>query len=88
MNIQEFIGKSVRYDIESQQIYNNDNDQLLLDVRGWGAIQNLFEKGLIDTKKASDFQDEIGQFISDAINEKLKTTSKSPCSSCTGTSCI
>ncbi len=73
MDIKKFIGKSVRYDREGQQIYNADDNQLLLDVRGWGAIQNLFadKKGKIDINKAGDFQDDFGQFITDAINEKL-----------------
>ncbi len=49
--------------------------QLIGQIRGWGAIQNLFKdsKGAIDMKAAADFQDEIGNFIADAINEKLQT---------------
>ncbi len=41
----------------------------IVSVRGWGAIQHLFK-----TKKdQEEFQDELGKFIQDAINEKLKT---------------
>jgi hypothetical protein len=40
----------------------------VLSIRGWGAIQNMFPT----IKDASEFQDELGKFIADAINEKLE----------------
>jgi len=40
----------------------------VLSVRGWGAIQNMFPS----ITNAEEFQDELGKFIADAINEKLK----------------
>lgn len=40
---------------------------MIAEVRGWGAIQNLFKT----QKEAADFQDELGKFIADAINYKL-----------------
>jgi len=46
-----------------------DGHQMIAEVRGWGAIQNLFPD---DQTKAELFQDELGKFIADAINEKLK----------------
>jgi len=33
---------------------------MILDVRGWGAMQKLF-KG--NAQKASDLQDELGAFV-------------------------
>jgi hypothetical protein len=44
------------------------------EVRGWGAIQNLFKNkdGSIDFKKAEDFQDSLGVWIADAIQQKLE----------------
>lgn len=40
----------------------------VLSVRGWGAIQNMFPS----TEVAKEFQNELGKFIADAINEKLE----------------
>lgn len=66
------------YEPIGQQIWfttKNNGDQLLIDLRGWGAIQNLFSEGGKWPEgweiEAGKFQDEIGQFIADAINEKL-----------------
>ena len=48
--------------------------QMIGEVRGWGAIQNLFKNkdGSIDFKKAEDFQDGLGAWIADAIQQKLE----------------
>jgi len=40
----------------------------VLSVRGWGAIINMFP----DIESAAEFQDELGKFIAEAINEKLE----------------
>jgi hypothetical protein len=70
MTIQEFIGKAV-YDPTGTMIFAEQKTghmQYLLDVRGWGAIQNLFKT----VEEAEAFQDQIGRFVADAINEKLE----------------
>jgi hypothetical protein len=70
MKPQEFIGKKATYDKQGQMIFGEDAKegmQLLLDVRGWGAIQHLFKT----QEEAMKFQDEIGEWFVDAINEKL-----------------
>lgn len=60
MSIHDFIGEKVIYDKEGQMIFGTSiiNDkalQLLLEVRGWGAIQNLFKDGKsYDLKSASE----------------------------------
>lgn len=46
----------------------NSNYQMIAEVRGWGAIQQLFKHEI----EAAVFQDKIGQFIAEAINEKLE----------------
>ncbi len=79
--IVEFIGKKVTYEKNGQRIWGldkNDRHQLLLDLRGWGAIQNLFKdkKGALDEKAANKFQDELGEWIADAINQKLEKEKK------------
>ena len=71
MRVVEFIGEKVTYDQDGQIIWGENRKeelQWLLDVRGWGAIQNLFKT----QKEAMEFQDELGAWFVDAINEKLK----------------
>ena len=74
-HIKDFIGHRVSYDGYGTYIWgervNKDGEielQMLADVRGWGAIQNLFKTG----EEACAFQDSIGEFIAEAINEKLE----------------
>ena len=77
MKVIDFIGVKATYDEHGQYIWGVDKDgghQKLADLRGWGAIQNLFKTkdGLIDEEKAESFQDELGRWLVDAINEKLE----------------
>lgn len=76
MKVSDFIGKEASYDEYGQIIWgkdNNDKLQMIADVRGWGAIQHLFMngKGELDEVKATKFQDDLGRWIVEAINEKL-----------------
>lgn len=77
--IKTFINGKVTYDKEGQYFFINTpsgHQQMIAELRGWGHIQHMFEnkKGShIDVKKAEAFQDEIGQFVADAINEKIKS---------------
>ena len=76
MKPKDFIGEKATYDNHGQMIFGVNEKkemQLLLDVRGWGAIQNLFKN---NAQKAADFQDEMGAWFADAINEKLKRECK------------
>jgi hypothetical protein len=81
MKPKDFIGVKATYDEHGTQIYGNNKkgeQQLILEVRGWGAIQNLFNiKDKISLDKAGKFQDEVGQWFVDAINEKLKRENSS-----------
>lgn len=45
----------------------NSNYQMIAEIRGWGAIQQLFK----NEQDAAKFQDSMGKFIADAINEKI-----------------
>lgn len=75
MTVNDFIGLKVTYDADGQMIFGETKDgghQLLLDVRGWGTIKNLFGDGYGTMPKAEAFQDEVGQWFADAINEKLE----------------
>ena len=75
LTIKEYLG-TVYYDPSGQQIFSKDGEgdhiadmPQIIDVRGWGRLQNLFE----NYSEAAEFQDKVGQFIVDAINEKLET---------------
>jgi hypothetical protein len=85
-HIKSFIGERVYYDewgggyiwgvkkngVEMiAQVEDVEEGNSLVSVRGWGAIQNL--KNLPCTPE--EFQDHLGNFISDAINEKLERES-------------
>lgn len=69
-----FIGTAKYDEHGGGQIWGVDPNgglQMLADVRGWGAIQNLFKN---DLKLAAEFQDNLGKFFADAINEKVERT--------------
>lgn len=84
VKITDFINGKVEYDKFGGQYFwikdkywLKDKDgkiQMLAELRGWGAIQNLFKdkKGYIDIPNAAKFQDELGDFIAEAINEKIE----------------
>lgn len=75
IKITDYIKGKVKYDAYGGQYFWDNENNMIAELRGWGRIQNLFkdEKGQIDEKKAADFQDEVGEWIVEAINEKLKS---------------
>ncbi len=79
-----FLGKEAIYDDKSQKIWAKHADgglQMLADIRGWGAIQNLFKEkdGSINEFLATAFQDEMGEWITEAINEKMARENSTSC---------
>ena len=76
MTIADYFKGKVTYDNEGQYFWitkPNGEITMLGELRGWGRIQQFFKKnGQIDMKKAAAFQDEIGEFVAQAINEKLE----------------
>ncbi len=81
MEIINFLDGRFKYDDDGQFIWLVDSEgklQKIADLRGWGAIQNLFkgDKGIIDSDKASKFQDAIGEWIVNALNSKLEEEKK------------
>lgn len=71
MKLEEWL-KDIYYDPYGQYLWSlQDEDggsQMIGEVRGWGALQHLFKT----EDEASKFQDEVGKFIADAINEKIQ----------------
>jgi hypothetical protein len=76
MKIIDFIDGKVTYDNYGQYFWVNDaneGQQMLAELRGWGRIQNMFkDKGKYDLDAAEKFQDELGEWVASAINEKLE----------------
>jgi hypothetical protein len=75
MTIQEWL-KDVYYDEYGQYLWSKQSSdggsQLIGEVRGWGALQNEFNT----QEEATKFQDEVGKFIAEAINEKVQRLNK------------
>lgn len=78
MKIEDLINGKVTYDkFGGQYFWINDpkgGSQMLAEMRGWGHIQNMFKdkKGNINVDIAGKYQDEVGDWIAEAINEKLE----------------
>lgn len=64
--IRAYFKKGVKYINGPQMIFTSDDDHVL-DIRGWGRIQYMFN----DKRDALKFQDDIGKWVADAINQKL-----------------
>jgi len=81
-DIINFIGECVRYDdFGGGYLWGkqpNDEEQMIAEVRGYGAILNLFldKECDYDFVKANQFQDDLGKFIAEAITEKIKRECK------------
>ena len=71
MTIKEWL-RDVYYDQWGQRLcsrqYEDWGSPTVGEIRGWGAIQQSFGTH----KECVDFQDEVGKFIADAINEKVQ----------------
>lgn len=78
MKVEDFINGKVSYDKYGGQYFWIEDpkygSQMLAEMRGWGHIQNMFKNtdGTINKDSASEFQDMIGDFIAEAINEKIE----------------
>ena len=76
--LKDFLNGKVKFDEHKAGYfwvqYEDDTLQMIGEVRGYGAIQNLFiqPNGSVDFNKVDAFQDELGKFIADAINEKIE----------------
>ena len=81
MEVRDFIGEKCKFDEEGGGYIwgmHGEGMQMIAEIRGWGAIQNLFKdsKGFVDMEKAEKFQDDMGLWLAEAINEKLERERK------------
>lgn len=78
MDIKEFIGNKVEFDsFGGDYFWGNQKDggqQMIAEIRGFGAMQNLFkdENGKVDFQRVDEFRTGLGNWIADAINQKLE----------------
>lgn len=65
------------FDQGSGMFFSQDRNHVA-DMRGWGKIQNMFLSNdkSIDNDKAEEFQDALGKYIADAINQKLNQSNE------------
>ena len=76
MKIKDFINGKVTYDkFGGQYFWITDQTggiQMLAELRGWGHIQHMFPYTKEGQEEAAKYQDEVGEWIATAINEKLE----------------
>ena len=75
MTVKEFMKGKVVYNKDTQMFSINKPNNFnptILQLRGWGFVRNISE----DCHEASEFQDEIGEYIAQAINEKIERDGK------------
>jgi len=59
------------YDSEGQFIWRKNSEglsEVLLEIRGWAYLKKFYRGDVI---QAAELQDKIGEFIIEAIKEKL-----------------
>lgn len=74
MTIEQWL-KDVYYDEWGNCIWSRDKDgdnNMIADIRGWGILQYKFKT----VEEAEKFHDEVGEFITQAIKEKLSRLPK------------
>jgi hypothetical protein len=69
ISVKNFITSPVKYHSKGTYISfeKEGEEQELLVVRGWGSIQHMFS----DLESAAAYQDSVGEYIVDAINNYL-----------------
>ncbi len=71
MTIEQWLSDVYQDNYVGNKIWNKEPDgasQLVVELRGWGAIQQVFKTH----KECVEFQDEVGKFIVEAIREKIE----------------
>lgn len=74
LTVESYLSPAVKYDTFGGNFIWKETElglKMIMDIniRGWGEIQHLFDR----YEEAEQFQDEVGEWIADAINQKLKS---------------
>ncbi len=74
VDIKNYIKGKVRFDEFGGGYFWDDDQNMIAEIRGFGRIQNIVAKkdGSIDYDEAVEYQNKIGKWIAEAINEKLE----------------
>ena len=76
MDVKDFINGKVAYDKYGGQYFwvvgPKGESQMLAEMRGWGRIQNMFPPTKEGREEAAEYQDKLGEWIAEAINEKME----------------
>lgn len=75
MTVKEWLS-NVKYDKFGTYLWSDGKDggsEMVAQVRGWGSLQYEFKT----QEEAKKFQDEVGEFIAQAIREKVERDFKS-----------
>ena len=77
MTIEKWLS-DVYYDNYGQYIWNRLNKkgsvEMVAEIRGWSSLQYEFKT----EEEAEKFQDEVGEFIAQAIREKIERINNKP----------
>jgi len=72
MTIEKWLSDVYYDEFGGVHIWNREDgdggSQLVAEIRGWGRLQNEFDT----LKESENFQDEVGEFIVQAIREKIE----------------
>jgi len=80
MDVKDLINGKVAYDKFGGQYFwivgPKGESQMLAEMRGWGRIQNMFPPTKEGREEAAEYQDKLGEWIAEAINEKMEREQK------------
>lgn len=77
----EYLSQDIRYESLNGYIVFPTTDlnfRVIAEVRGRGSLDALIqdENGMVNPDKVQELKKELGEFIVEAIKEKLKTTQR------------
>ena len=64
--IREYL-QGIEYDPENRTLTADEGDNHVANIRGWSSIRKMFATD----HEAAQFQDNLGEWIADAITKKL-----------------
>lgn len=66
--IREYL-QGIEYDPENRTLTADEGDNHVANIRGWSSIRKMFATD----QEAANFQDDLGEWIADAITKKLQS---------------
>lgn len=66
--------KGIEYCRENRTLTADEGDNHVANIRGWSSIRKMFATD----EEAAKFQDQVGEWIADAITRKLQEKDATP----------